>query len=42
MLGGVFSVLLIYTPMTTYTLRIALNNAHYKVYNLIIFSLIVY
>ena len=26
MLGGVFSVLLIYTPMTTYTLRIALNN----------------
>ena len=26
MLDGVFSVLLIYTPMTTYTLRIALNN----------------
>lgn len=27
MLGGVFAVLLIYTPMTTYTLRIALNNS---------------
>ena len=26
MLGGVFAVLLIYTPTTTYTLRIALNN----------------
>ena len=27
MLGGVFSVLLIYTPTTTYTLHIALNNS---------------
>ena len=27
MLDGVFSVLQIYTPMTTYTLRIALNNS---------------